>query len=100
MPESKLLNTRSQVTINGVDVSVLTYYFVDELPNTLDAFIADILSNLEGVDYKEGELIIVVKNYPGSLNWFLNSNGDLNIDAADASQYSINSNGELIYNTV
>jgi len=98
MAEQRLLSTKTQATVNGASISIFTYYFADELPNTLDMFLADIASDLNGVGYAEGDLVFVLKNHPSQINFFLNEDGTISIDAADAAQYSINSMGELEYN--
>jgi hypothetical protein len=100
MAEERTINTKTELTVLGNGVKIFTYYLPNELPNTLEAFIAEILSSLEGVGYQEGDLVLVLKNYPGQINFFLNADGTMNVEADDAAQYSINENGELIYNKI
>lgn len=95
---SQLLPTETTLSIAGSNIYIKTEYIEDVLPDTVEAFISDVVANKNGVGYIEGELIITMKNYP-DIDFSLNSNGDLIVISTngDASNYSINSNGDLVY---
>jgi hypothetical protein len=84
---------------NGEEISITSRYQEDSLPNTLAADISIIVGSQDTTNFIEGELIIRMKNYPSQINYTLDSNGNLIVvsSTGDASNYSINGNGELIW---
>lgn len=98
MPSSQLIPTETTISVLGSTIYIKTEYVKDELPDTIEAFISDVVGNKNGVNYIEGELIITMKNYP-NINFILDPFGDLIVISLeeDVANYSINSNGDLIY---
>ena len=84
--------------VSGV-ISILTKYFPDELPNTVNGFLANQVASQDGVSYQEGELVIQMINSPEEVYYTINNNGDLLISTStgDSENYSINSLGELVW---
>ena len=98
MPESRIISTITEINLVGTNISIKTLYQT-ELPDTIEAFIADGVGNKNGTNYIDGELIITCKNSPQNLNYFIDNNGYLilMINTEDGSQYDIDDNGDLIY---
>lgn len=100
MPETKQIATQTEVNTVGSLIEIFTFYNEqDELPNTLSAFIAENAGSSSGVPYVGGELVIRLKNYPGDIDYSINSNGDLVVIAPDGSLYAIAADGNLTYTT-
>lgn len=99
MAEEKILLTQTSVSIIGNAISIRSFYNGEESANdTLSAFISDIVQVVDGTPIIEGELGIQMnENYPLEIDYIIDSNGDLIVNSVDAGHYSVNSNGELIY---
>lgn len=99
MAEEKILLTQTSVSIIGNTISIRSFYNGEESANdTLSAFISDIVQVVDGTSIIEGELGIQMnENYPFGIDYVIDSNGDLIVNSLDADHYSVNSNGELIY---
>ena len=102
MPETKIIPSLTNTTIIGSDISIVTQYQQqgeNELPDTILAFIGEQLASFDGVSYKEGELMIQMKNYPTQIDYSINGNGDIVVfsNQGDVDKYSVNGNGDLIY---
>lgn len=91
-----VLPTRTTTNITNSDISVLTEYFVDDLPNTISIDVKSNDGTNEGTSFFAGDLVVQFKN-PDQISWRTNSNGELIVTSSDANKYSVNSNGELIY---
>lgn len=97
-----ILKTRTIINYNQIDgtVEIKVVYEDGELPNTLLGAIAQIVRQYQSVSYKEGDLILFVKNSPSQINYQLDTNGNLILFTStnDASKYSlIPETGELEY---
>lgn len=99
MPETKVISTVTQLSTFGSNIAIKTFYQKDELPDTIEAFIADSVGSQNGVSYIEGELNIQMKNSPQNLNYSIDNNGNLilSINTGDGLNYSVNASGQLEY---
>ena len=96
MPETKVISTGSLVTNDGSTIQAYTYYN-DGLPNLIDLLLSITNGSRNNVLFKEGELIVLMKNYPQDFDVQVSNRGELVIFGEDADHYSINADGELIY---
>ena len=97
-----ILQTTTIVNSDFPDIEILTFYDgdQDELPNTISAELADINKVNNSVSIDKGDLFIVMKNSPTNIDYYINSNGELVVltpIAEDADNYTIDSDGNLIY---
>lgn len=101
MPETALINTLTELTVTGSSISIKTFYDEDLLPDTILASIPDSVGIQDGIVYSEGDLLIQMKNHPEQIDYYIDGSGNLILltSEGDASNYSINANGELIYTT-
>lgn len=100
MPEKKTLSTITSLIADVDSITIHTEYKeAAELPNTIDAILAEAVGSLDGVSYIEGELVIEMKNYLSQINYKINDEGELVLYAstADIDYYSIDSNGNLVW---
>lgn len=97
MSEEKIIVTQTAVSIIGNTISIRSYYEQDTGINTLLAFICDNVTIVDGISFIEGELGIQMNNYPAGIDYEINENGELIIFTEDATNYSIDSDGNLIY---
>ena len=95
----KLLNTETIVSTGSSAANVFTYYVNENIGDILSLTIPTITGTRDGVDYEENELLVLMTDgsYPSDTNIYINSNGEVEIIADDAANYSIDSNGDLIY---
>lgn len=103
MPETKVISTLTDLSLNGTDIAIRTFYSEPgDLPDTLSAFISDELGSQDGTSYIEGKLLIKMKESPEHLSYLIDSNGHLilSINTGDEDNYSINNNGHLIYTVI
>jgi len=98
MPEKVEIPIETDIDVQGSNVTI-TLFFKKGLPDTVAAFISEIVATLNGIPYIEGELVITMVNSPADIDFEVDSNGDLIVFSDDASKYSINDNGDLIYTT-
>lgn len=96
MPQTKVIPTATILTVLNTAISIFTFYNTG-LPYILSAFIAQVVSSLNGVGYIEGQLIITATNYPQDIDFWVDSSGNLIILGDDANQYSLDGNGNIIY---
>lgn len=76
---------------------------LDELPNTIAAFVGGSTGVLGTVAYVEGELIILVKNYPDQISYLIDDSGNLVLydTTGDTIQYYIDPvSGDLMYGQI
>jgi hypothetical protein len=52
---------------------------------------------LNSVPYREGDLLMTVRDQINKINYHLSEKGDLFVNCEDANRYSINADGDLIY---
>ena len=100
MSEIAIIPTVTELTItNGEEISITARYQEDSLPNTVGAQIMGIVGNQDSIAFIEGELIIRMKNHPGSIFYVIDDSGNLIVTTTtgDSANYSINGNGELIW---
>lgn len=110
MAESKVIPTTTIATSNGVagTVSIFTFYnrnFYDcvmpaawtDNPQIKEAFIAQNNGYKNGVPFNSGDGLITAENYPTLIDLWMDNNGHLFVKGEDADNYSIDSNGHLIY---
>jgi hypothetical protein len=98
--ETKIIPTITSLTVSGNDIEIRTEYLdITTLPDTLSADITEVVGMQDNTPYIEGELIIKMKNSPPNISYLIDNNGDLIlIDiTGDTANYSVDSNGELIY---
>ena len=98
MAETKVLETRTSVSVIGDVISIRAYYDTSEVSSdTIEAFISESVQVREGVPLIEGELAIIYEN---DVDYEIDDDGNLIVNDTDASQYSIDSAGDLIYSDV
>jgi hypothetical protein len=95
MPQTQEISTITSFSVVGTDITILTAYN-SGIQDIISIFIADVAGSLNSVSYVEGELMAYWIDDNG-LDMWINSNGEFIISSSDASSYSINANGELIY---
>jgi len=99
MPETKLIPTVTTSTVVNSIISIFTEFLLQP-PFTIIAFISEIVASKNGTSFIEGDLVITMTNSPEKIDYFLDSLGNLIVNAnspEDAAKYSIDSNGDLIY---
>ena len=89
-----VLNTQTNILRNGDEIGIFTFYTPYE--RDIDAFISDSEQNINGIPFLEGELGFTYYNWEG-ISFELNENGELIAVGEEADQFSINSEGYLIY---
>ena len=97
MPETKQISTFTNLNVVGTEISIYTYYGVVS-PSLLEVFLADVVGISNGVPYIEGEGIAILAVPLTELDLIVDNDGDLNIIGDEALDYSIDSDGNLIYN--
>lgn len=97
MPETKQIPAKTSVVFDGVDVTIKTE-FDTQIPN-MYAFISPADQEVNGVDFKLGELGIFVEDsaFPNDVDFSLNADGELIVDGNLAGDFTINGDGELIF---
>ena len=97
MATSVQIPTLTTVTSIGSDITISTWY--DQYPfiSVRKVSIFQVTTVENGTSLNAGEIGIEIKPDRLTDNIYLDSQGSLNINAADAAKYSINANGELIY---
>ena len=101
MPESKIISTYTTLSVVGPVITITTQYFNDLSGGVILAFISEIVGGetIDSIPFIEGEGGITINSplYP-SLNFSLNSSGELIVTGPNATQFSVDSlTGELIY---
>lgn len=76
-------------------IQILTRYNITP-PRITELFISNSVGSSNSVIFEENELIIIFNSAFGIIVT-INSSGEIIIIGADADNYSINSDGELIY---
>lgn len=100
MPETRQIPTTTSISVaNSVLEIVTSYDPTGELPAIIDLFLANEIGIQEGVSFVEGDLVIRFKTgtFPNITFVSINSLGELVIDSDDVARYSIDTNGNLIY---
>lgn len=97
MPETKQISTSTQLNIDESSISIIVSYLKDELPNIIETLITIDSGNRNSVPYIMGQLLIDVKNYPTDIQCYIDSFGNLILIGDDVANYSIDQNGNLIY---
>jgi len=87
------LTVNTELTSVSTAFTYETYYVESGLEDLLYVFIADSVFTEGGIGFIEGE---GGARYTSNITC-RNENGELVIDGENASQYSLNSNGDLIY---
>ena len=95
MPETKKINTVTEITSSGPIITILTR-FVDELSNfILSSLIQNSSGQVSGIDYQEGNLVISTANDSGTL--LVDNQGNIIIDSLDSLRYSIGNEVDLLF---
>lgn len=100
MPEIRQIPTTTSINIVNNIIEILTTYDPTlDLPAIIDLFLADEVGIQEQVSYVEGDLVIRFKTntFGNTIFVIINSQGELVITSDDVARYSINANGELVY---
>ena len=104
MAESKKVQTYTISIATNLDIlirteSLFTSYICgdSELPNIKIAKLSEGELNISGLQISEGDAFCVGLNIPTQNDIFIDLNGDLFITGTDSEKYSIDENGELIY---
>jgi hypothetical protein len=105
MSESKLLPTLTRIVYNddGTANIIVTYRpsDSDQLPNTLLAFLPQSVGRFRDKNFVEGDLVMLLKHSPTSINYKIDEAGDLILfdSTGDGGQYYIDEEtGDLMYN--
>ena len=101
MPETKVIDTVSTISLFLNEVEIYNEFINDIFANllTLGFFIPSSNGSQGGVNYKPGDLIVNIVQYP-TIDYLINSNGELILvtQGADANFYTVdNDNGNLEY---
>lgn len=98
MPETAQIPTSTILNINGSSISVYTFYTAEGtvLSDIIQAFLAEVSSAIGVVTYIEGELVIIMMTN-SSVNFSINTAGDLIIDAPNAEKYYISESGYIYF---
>lgn len=99
MPETKYISNSTRVSVANGNISILTEYDDQAYPNILSAFIGENDGIQDSVSYSYGELVLQAKNFPTDIDYYINESGQLILigDTCELKGYSINDDGELIY---
>ena len=104
MANSKRVPTYTISIATNLDIlirteSIFTSYVCgdSELPNIKIAKLSEGELNISGLQIGEGDAYIVGLNLPTQNDMFVDSNGDLFVTGNDSEKYSIDENGELVY---
>lgn len=90
------ITTQSLVIQVGSSITLLNQ-FNNGLPNILSALWAQDAGQRNETSYIENHLLVDMKNFPSDIDVSINDKGELIIIGEDADQYSLNTNGDLIY---
>ena len=92
MADKRVLTTHTDVTIQGTNIEIYTYYTPRE--NDIFAFITDSLKTENGVSFVENELGYTKRGYD-DVSFFINENGELVVLANNPDQFAIDTDGQL-----
>lgn len=97
MPESSFIPTTTIVTIlpNSPNIEIYTFYDEGDF-HIISAFIASQVGSRLGITYKEGHLILTMRDSPSEVNCYIDNKGHLIVRSLLEEVYSIDSNGHLI----
>jgi hypothetical protein len=94
MVEDKLITTKTQVNTTENEVDIYIYY-IEKSKKSISFFISNNEKVVEGVSFSQGDLGYTYEN---TSDIFVKNNyGDLTVTSTDSQNYSIDSNGQLIY---
>jgi len=95
MPQTQIISTSTDVTVIGTDIEIYTFYNQPP-PVVTSAFISQLVQLVGGISFVEGEGGINKTSTPPV--FYVNSDGDLVIQASDALSYGIDIlTGQLQY---
>lgn len=94
MPETKLISTKTNVSIVGNNISIHTYYSEEE-DFVLEFFVPLEDTTVESVNFLAGDLGYTQENNNDIFE--INDKGELIVSSPNADKYSIDENGDLIY---
>lgn len=97
-----IISTFTSVLINNSNIQIKTEYLEEGLlPDTIEARITENVGIQDQTSFIEGELLIKMKNSPENIFYFIDNNGNLilNCTTGDQDNYSIDSDGNLIYSS-
>ena len=92
--ENKILQTTTEVTLSGSNISIYTY-FTDSL-RYIKAFIKNVVDWVNGVRFVENEEGFVVAGFD-DVDFYLNNRGELIVKSNDDKTFTIDSDGYLIF---
>lgn len=98
MAESKVIPTSTIITrtnSGSPNLSVFTFYNEGGL-HILQSIVENITGSILGTNFREGDLVFLMKNYPTEIFAEINSDGELIVYSQPGEVYSIDSNGNLI----
>lgn len=90
----QVLNTNTTISRSNGDIGILTFY--EQGDKLLSVFLCEEVRNTDGVSFLEGELGVTYNNF-NSVRFFVNSKGELIANGSEASNFSIDGSGNLIY---
>jgi len=94
MAEEKLIDTRTDISTTGSNISIFTYYFKAQ-ESYLQFFVPQIDGATGGVNFIAGDLGYTIENLGDIFS--INELGELIVSSIYSEKYSINSEGDLIY---
>ena len=99
MPEVKNISSTTSIIVSGSSLSIFTEYNDNSYPNITSAFIGEGGGSQDSVSYSYGESVVQAKNSPTDIDYYIDESGQLVLigDGCELKGYSINVNGELIY---
>ena len=97
MSEQKQIPTVTEVRnfVNNPNLQIYTYYDNGSL-HILSSNIFSQQGAKLGVPYKQGELVITMRNSPQEVDCYINQNGELIVNQPLGEDYSIDTDGNLI----
>jgi hypothetical protein len=96
------LSTQTEITASGTALTHVVTYANDILPDTLGARLPQDVGQQEDESHLEGQLIIRMKNTPQNLSFAIDEDSGhllLLCETGDEDNYSLDSDGNLIYTT-
>ena len=94
MAEDRQISTRTQVNTTDNEIDIFIYY-VGQSEKQISFFISDSLKNVDGVSFSQGDLGYTYQNT--SDLFVKDGTGNLLVTSTESEKYSIDENGQLIY---
>ena len=94
MADTKLISTKTNVSVSGSSISIHTYYS-EPTETYLQFFVPVVDATTGGVNFVGGDLGYTIENLTDLFE--INEFGELIVSSIYSDKYSIDANGDLIY---